>query len=72
MGVSPKIGRLTIYGGELTGTVNMAVLFLIIYAQHPFLETLANSIDPDQTPLKTPQDVVSDQGLHCLITGISI
>ena len=27
-----------------------------------------NSADPDQSP----QDAASDQGLHCLLTGISI
>ena len=30
--------------------------------------TQANSADPDQTP----QNATSDQGLHCLLTGISI
>ena len=33
----------------------------------PFLGQ-ANSADPDQTP----QNTASDQGLHCLLTGISI
>ena len=33
----------------------------------PFLGPMANSVDPDQ-----PQNVASDQGLHCLFTGISI
>ena len=30
--------------------------------------TLANSVDPDQIP----QNATSDQGLHCLHTGISV
>ena len=30
--------------------------------------TKANSADPDQTP----QNAASDQGLHCLLAGISI
>ena len=30
--------------------------------------TYANSADPDQTP----QNAAPDQGLHCLLTGISI
>ena len=34
----------------------------------PFLGHRQNSADPDQTPPK----VVSDQGLHSLLTGISI
>ena len=34
----------------------------------PFDGTSANSTDPDQTPY----NVVSDQGLHCLLTECSI
>ena len=36
----------------------------------PMKETLANSVDPDQTP----PNAASDQGLHCLRinTGMSI
>ena len=30
--------------------------------------TYANSVDPDQRP----QNAASDQGLHCLLTGIAI
>ena len=33
-----------------------------IYAQRPIKGTLAKSVDPDLTP----QNVASDQGLHCL------
>ena len=35
---------------------------------HPKKDTLANSAGPDQTP----HNVASDQGLHCLLTGLSI
>ena len=34
----------------------------------PFFWTQANSADPD----RTPQNAATDQGLHCLHTGISI
>ena len=34
----------------------------------PFLGTLENSADPDETP----QNAASDHGLHCLLTWISI
>ena len=33
-----------------------------IYAKRPIKRTLANNVDPDQTP----QNAASDQGLHCL------
>ena len=33
-----------------------------------FCGTCANSVDPDQTP----QNVASDQGLHCLLTECSV
>ena len=35
---------------------------------HISLATYANSVDPDPTP----QNAASDQGLHCLLTGIYI
>ena len=35
---------------------------------HPKRGTLANSVDPYQMP----QNVASDQGLHCLLTRFSI
>ena len=44
----------------------MAHLIHISLASH--FGKQANSADPDQTP----QNAASDQGLHCLLTGISI
>ena len=38
------------------------------YVQRPIFGTLSNSADADQTL----QNAASDQGLHCLLTGISI
>ena len=39
-----------------------------LYTGHPERGTLANIVDPDQMP----HNVASDQGLHCLLTGLSI
>ena len=53
----------------VSGTVSMinmsqryALLYYTIYAACPIKGTMANSIDSDQMP----QNVASDQGLHCL------
>ena len=35
---------------------------LTVYVQRPVKGTLANSVEPDQTP----QNAASGQGLHCL------
>ena len=35
---------------------------MYMYTWSPIKGTLANSVDPDQTP----QNAASDQGLHCL------
>ena len=39
-----------------------------IFTGKPVKESKANSADSDQTP----NNVASDQGLHCLLTGFSI
>ena len=41
---------------------------LPILTRKPVKGPLANSADPDQKP----DDVASDQGLHCLLTGFSV
>ena len=51
MGVPPKIGRLTIYWGGLTGmnSIDCAVMFLSFRTDR---SGWANSADPDQTAPK--------------------
>ena len=39
-----------------------------IYTKRPINRTYANSADPE----RTPHNAESDQGLHCLLTKISI
>ena len=43
------------------------IFILVITNFSPFCGAYANSADPDQTPF-----VASDQGLHCLLTELSI
>ena len=44
----------------------LPIRFHSIKFNPPFCGTYANSADPDQTP----QNAVSDQGLHCLLTNV--
>ena len=46
----------------------MFALLCISLSKHPFCGTYVNSADPDQMP----QNVASDQGLHCLLTECPI
>ena len=51
-----------------TWSPEWAVERLISLLITPFMPKYANIADPDQMP----QNTASDQGLHCLLTGISI
>ena len=56
-------------GPDQPAHLHSLIRTLVIRLTHLCLASLANSVDPDQTP----QNAASGQGLHCaLTTGISI
>ena len=52
--------------------MSSAAIFVWRFRVYPFFEHNGNSADPVPTPVPTPSNAASDQGLHCLLIGISM